>query len=245
MKTIALILLSVILSVTGHSADATDSDVRCSTVTAHHSGSGDGIVKTWREELGGGGFVICTKYTNGYVTRVRYRPCPNCRATKVCASCHGTRRCAICSGRGGIVSAGYGNWIPCAMCGQSGRCNLCKGTGQCACVSVSPYPGYVIGSTATIAPDGSTNRETVDYNNSNRRNSAGSGSTAKKTCPDCGGTRLWRRGTKPEYAQPRSQLVGHYNPSGTKCRYCGHYDRHWHSKCTTCKHYPGTKNPYK
>lgn len=211
--------------------------------------SGKGL-KKWREELGYGGFVIVTEFANGAQQRVRWRFCPNCRGSKICASCYGSGVCQLCQGRGGIITAGYGSWLPCALCGQSGRCSLCRGSGQCGCVSISEYPGYAIGSSSFIYPDGTVDRETADYNNGgSSRSSSSSGSSGRKskkrTCPDCGGTRLWLRGKEPEYAEPNSQLVGYYNSSGSKCPHCGHYDRHWHSKCATCKHYYGTENPYR
>ncbi len=201
--------------------------------------------KTWREDLGYGGFVIVNQYPNGYILRTRYRTCPNCRGTKLCGSCNGTRICAICRGQGGIVSAGYGTFIPCAMCNRTGQCHLCGGSGSCMC-NKGEYPGYVIGSTSTIAPDGTATRSTADYgNHSSSSSSSSSSNKSKSTCPDCGGTRLWKHGKQPEYARPTSQLTGVYHSAGSKCQYCGHYDEHWHSKCATCKHYPGTTNPYR
>lgn len=207
--------------------------------------SNSGNVVTRREELGYGGFVIVREYPTGMVMRTRYRLCPNCRGAQSCASCRGTGRCSICQGRGGIVTAGYGNFIPCAACGQTGRCHLCGGMGKCACTKYE-YPGYAIGSTSTIMPDGTVNRETAEYNNYNSGgNNSNRSSGGKKVCPDCGGTRLWHRGKSPEYARPNSQLVGYYNSSGSKCPHCGYYSEHWHSKCATCKHYAGTNNPYR
>ena len=202
-------------------------------------------VKTWREDLGYGGFVIVKQYANGTQYRTRYRLCPNCRGAMTCMNCFGRGVCAICNGQGYIVSAGYGSYIPCAACNYTGRCAICNGTGKCICTANgNQYPGYVIGSTATILPDGSTSRETADYSNG-RSKSSSSSSSGKTTCPDCGGTRLWHKGKQPEYARPRSELVGYYNASGSKCPYCGYYTEHWHSTCTTCKHYSGTTNPYR
>lgn len=197
-----------------------------------------GGVKTWREELGYGGFVINNQYPSGMIKMTRYRACPNCHASGACGGCYGSGRCGVCHGQGGTVSAGYGTYIPCMLCGQSGRCSMCKGSGKCFCTTMAnnPYPGYVIGSTSTIMPDGSTNRETVDYNNYNSQSRSTSSTTRSSSiCPDCGGTRLLHKGTSPEYAQPRSELVGYFNSRGNKCPYCGHYTEHWHSKCITCK----------
>lgn len=200
--------------------------------------NGSDAVKTWREELGYGGFVICNQYPSGMIQRIRYRSCPNCHASGNCGNCYGSGRCGICNGQGGIVTAGYGTYIPCMACGQSGRCSLCKGSGKCFCTTMAnnPYPGYVIGSTSTIMPDGTTHRETADYNNYDSQSKSKTSTTrSSSTCPDCGGTRLWHKGTSPEYAQPRSELVGYYNSTGNKCPHCGYHTKHWHSKCITCK----------
>lgn len=211
----------------------------------NNSNNNNGVVKKWREELGYGGFVICTQFVNGSIMRVRYRPCPNCNGSQVCPMCYGQGVCSMCHGQGGIVSAGYGTFIPCALCNRTGRCGHCGGSGRCNCTTMSEYPGYAIGSTSTIMPDGTTNRESYEYNNGTGRKSDSYSGNKKQTCPDCGGTRLWRRGKSPEYAQPNSQLVGYYNSAGQKCPHCGYVDRHWHSKCATCKHYYGTDNPYR
>ncbi len=203
----------------------------------HQAGNNNsnGQARTWREELGYGGFVIVNEYPTGFITRTRWRLCPNCNGTQVCGGCRGTRLCGICNGQGGIISAGYGNYYPCAICSTTGVCHSCGGSGQCACVK-GDYPGYVIGSTSTIMPDGSSSRDSADYG-SGSSSSQSSSSTSQRSsyCADCGGTRLWRGGKSPEYARPLSELVGYYNSSGSKCPHCDHWDEHWHSKCTTCK----------
>lgn len=202
--------------------------------------SGSNVVKTWREEIGYGGFVICKQFQNGYIMRTRYRLCPNCRGAKSCASCYGRGVCAICSGRGGIVSAGYGNYYPCGMCGGTGRCNLCAGTGRCGCTKLD-YPGYAIGSTTTIAPNGAVTRDNAEYNNynSSRKSNSNSGRTPSGTCPNCHGDRVE---SNPMYENDPSGAgvqavgqIGYTNHRGTKCRYCGKYSWHIHLKCYKCR----------
>lgn len=219
----------------------------------HNHNHNNSNVRTWREELGYGGFVIVKQYPSGGQQRTRYRLCPNCNGSTKCNMCLlNAGNCPFCEGKGYIVSAGYGTRIPCYNCmGKTGACALCGGTGECgACTgNGNEYPGYVIAATTFLDASGNvTSKEKVDYNgygnddndrNGNRRNSG------KQTCPDCGGTRLYHGGTSPEYAQPRSELVGVYHPSGSRCPHCNRYDEHWHSKCPTCKHYPGTTNPYR
>ena len=208
--------------------------------------------QSWREDLPGG-FVIVTKHPGGATQRLRYRSCPSCYGSAVCNNCYGRGICPLCNGQGGIISAGYGTYIPCGLCNSTGLCGICKGTKQCYCTQHdNPYPGYVIGGETWMDARGNViSKEKVNYNGGvndtyygkeggNSRRSSG-----KKTCPDCSGTRLFQGGHSPEYAQPRSELVGYYNSQGSKCPHCGYYSQHWHSRCITCMHIPGTKNPYR
>jgi len=204
-----------------------------STTTAP---AGNGVAKQWREELGYGGFVIVKQYHSGITSRIRYRQCPNCRSTKICASCHGSRRCSLCNGQGGIVTAGYGRYIPCTMCNRTGQCSLCKGSGRCVCATME-YPGYVIGSNATIYPDGRTERETADYNQrsgggSSSKSSNSSGNSGKSSCYKCGGT-----GVDPSPSSGNlTSWLAHHNMSGTRCPYCktANYTSHDHARCAHC-----------
>lgn len=208
--------------------------------------------QSWREDLPGG-FVIVTKHPGGATQRVRYRACPSCYGSAVCNNCYGRGICALCNGQGGIISAGYGTYIPCGLCNSTGLCGICKGTKQCYCTqNDNPYPGYVIGGETWMDARGNViSKEKVNYNggvnDTHYGNEGGNSrrSSGKKTCPDCSGTRLFQGGHSPEYAQPRSELVGYYNSQGSKCPHCGYYSQHWHSRCTTCMHIPGTKNPYR
>lgn len=187
--------------------------------------------RTWREDLVGG-FVMVTQYPNGSQQRVRYRQCPNCRGSQSCGICHGTRACGICGGRGGIVSAGYGTYIPCVSCMGTGHCQICKGTGQCMCTTLSQYPGYVIGSSAFIGADGSVDKSTADYNNSSSSTTSTTSSrTASGKCIKCGGT-----GVDP---QPNSggglpEWVKYYHQEGSECQYCGKFIAHFHNRCSSC-----------
>lgn len=191
--------------------------------------------KVWREELGYGGFVIVTQYPNNVITRVRYRQCPNCHGTTTCASCSGTRACCFCKGRGGIVTAGYGNYIPCTGCNRTGRCSMCNGTGKCFCTTQG-YPGYVIGGTSTITPDGNVNSDNVEYNtgssSSSSSSSSRSSSSGSGVCPKCGG-----KGYTPQaytYAAG-SSMAPYHNTGGTTCYICSKATDHYHYRCTECK----------
>lgn len=198
--------------------------------------------RTWRENMGYGGFVEITRSPNGYEYRVYYVPCISCRGTKACGACSGTRACNVCGGRGGIVSAGYGNFYPCQLCRGTGRCSLCGGTGGCVCNKFD-HPGYSVSNSALMDPNGRTvSSQKYNLVEAEQRHRTNPG---KKVCPDCKGTGMWRYGQHPEYGMPTVELIAHYNPNGTKCRYCGYLDKHWHSRCTTCKHYYGTENPYR
>ncbi|MCM1347876.1 MAG: hypothetical protein NC338_00570 [Firmicutes bacterium] len=210
------------------------------------SGNRNNIVDRSRKPLSFGGFAIVEKYANGFKTETNYGKCISCQGTASCGLCHGTRTCNICYGRGGIVSAGYGTFYPCASCSGTGRCSVCNGSGQCVC-SNSAYPGYAAIGTLYYDSNGKpinyssfrvNTLDDSDNKNTNRNKS-------KSTCPDCGGTRLWRRGAEPEYGRPRSDLVGVYNARGERCQHCGKYTEHWHSKCTTCIYISGTDNPYR
>lgn len=197
-----------------------------------NNNNNSGGVQTWREELGYGGFVIVKKFPNGYIMRTRYRFCPNCNGTKVCGNCHGTGMCPICNGQGGIISAGYGNYYPCYSCQSSGRCMFCHGNRVCSTCKGSEYPGYVIGSTSTIAPDGTTTRDNANYNGyDNGSRDRGNSNSSSKGCSKCGGTGVSKT---PNSGGSRSSWVAYYNPAGTKCPYCGGYTSHYHDRCSNC-----------
>ena len=215
----------------------------------NHNRKHNSNVKTWREELGYGGFVIVNEYPNGSQQRIRYRQCPNCYGSTECKMCLGQKsQCPFCHGYGYIVSAGYGTHIPCYNCQTNtpGACAICGGTGKCKACENSGYPGYVIAATTYLDAQGNvTSKDKAEYNGYDNNSKKNNKNKGKLTCPDCGGTRLYHGGNSPEYAEPNRELVGYYHPSGSKCPHCGTYNQHWHSKCPTCKHYPGTKNPYR
>ncbi len=197
-----------------------------------NSGNNSGGVQTWREELGYGGFVIVKKFPNGYIMRTRYRFCPNCNGTQVCGNCRGTGMCPICNGQGGIISAGYGNYYPCYSCQSSGRCMFCHGNRVCSTCKGSEYPGYVIGSTSTIAPDGTTTRDNANYNDyDSGSRDRGNSNSSGKGCSKCGGTGVSKT---PNSGGSRGSWVAYYNSAGTKCPYCGGYTSHYHDRCANC-----------
>lgn len=230
---------------TGTGASKSNDRVAPKNHNHNHNHNHNSGIKTWREELGHGGFVIVNEYPNGFQQRIRYRLCPNCSGSTMCNMCVGqTSYCPFCEGKGYIVSAGYGTIIPCYNCQTTGACAICGGTGKCKACENSGYPGYVIGSTTYLDAQGNViNKDKFEYNGYDNDNDKDDKN--KQICPDCGGTRLYKGGTTPEFAAPNSQLGGRYHSSGSRCTYCGHYEEHWHSNCPTCKHYPGTKNPYR
>lgn len=190
--------------------------------------------RVWREDIGMGYFAEYEQFTNGIISKTCYSHCLNCHGTTTCSGCSGLRMCKLCFGQGYIITAGYGNYIPCYGCNSTGLCPICKGSGKCVC-STFKYPGYGPYSSTILDPNGKIINHS-SYTSGSSRSSSRRDRSSKNTCSDCGGTGLWKRGKTPEYAQPASQFVAHYNREGFKCPYCGYYDSHWHSKCITCMH---------
>ncbi len=63
-------------------------------------------------------------------------------------------------------------------------------------------------------------------------NRSGSSSNSRKqSCSSCGGTGV---DPTPSSGGSLHNWIAHYNPRGTKCRYCGRYSGHYHDKCTSC-----------
>lgn len=241
---------------------STQSVVRpSSTMTATHTQStvsrtngNNPIVNTWRESLGSN-FVIVKKYANGGILRERYRPCPNCAGSQRCGGCYGSGRCGICGGQGGIVTSGYGRYIPCGLCHSTGQCNLCKGTGRCMCTNpnLSPYPGYVIASTSLLTPDGTEIRNTAGYNgrddkfsitppggtsSSSDDNSSGSrrssSSHSSGTCSKCHGRKYESTASTYAAASTHGWRQPYHNSGGSNCPYCPSVTDHYHYACSHC-----------
>ena len=156
-----------------------------------------------------GNFFVTNKYSNGNTSTIMYVPC----------SCRGTLRCASCGGTGVL----YGGW----------QCMFCNGTGRCFCTKYD-YPGYTIASYAifdqfgnclsqeSIYGDSPSSSQSNGHRNSNRSTSS--------NCHVCGGT-----GIDPQPCDTGAgNWIGYYNPSGTKCPYCGRYSSHRHNKCYHC-----------
>lgn len=127
--------------------------------------------REWREDKGYGMFAI-NKIRNGMRTETIYSRCYACRGSVLCGNCKGLKICTICQGRGGIVTSGYGNYIPCSSCGQTGRCRICKGSGKCVCSS-SDYPGYVA-SMSTLYDSNDRILNTMSYSNHESQSSSSS-----------------------------------------------------------------------
>lgn len=222
---------------TGSSNKAVNTPSGANRKTNSTPQKGNNIVKRWSTPGPYNGTVKYTKYANGTtISKTRHQ----------CIFCHGNTICGVCKGTGGTYNSYTQLYYPCGSCLRSGKCKYCNGTGYTEIVTRTDKSGNGY----AFANDNMGPRTIVGGQvlGSERRSSSNDKKTTKETkttCPDCGGTRLWLRGTQPEYAMPVSQLIGVYNPKGSKCKYCGHYDKHWHSRCTTCKHYYGTTNPYR
>lgn len=200
---------------------------------ANNSGS---FIKTWREELGYGMFAINQGDPNGARQRTIWRACSVCRGSIVCRNCHGTQRCTICNGQGGIITAGYGNYIPCTACGQSGRCGVCHGTGKCVC-SNSEYPGYMPGSTIMIGPDGQVIYNSRDYDSGSSSSSGSSSRSSKGTCSKCGGRRYESTSYQHAAASSSGWMPPYHNSGGSSCPYCNYQTDHYHYPCSECHGY--------
>lgn len=198
------------------------------------SKNSSGTSQKWREELGYGMFAINIGNPNGAWTRTIYRACVACRGTVQCGNCHGLKMCTICKGKGGIITAGYGNYIPCMACFQTGRCGVCHGTGKCVCAN-SEYPGYMPGSTLVLGANGQVFHNSRDYDNGSSSSSSSSSSSRSSSssgvCSKCHGT-----GVDPSQSSGGNltSWVAHYNASGQKCPYCDRYNEHWHIRCPHC-----------
>lgn len=205
-----------------------------SNLYANNSSRNNKSGRRWREDAGYGMFYDCQEINGGMVSKTLYGRCTACRGTASCGGCYGTAVCSICQGRGGIITAGYGNYIPCAACYQTGRCQICKGTGKCVC-SNSDFPGYSPGSNTLYGADGriiSTNSFSSGGGSSSGSSSSSrsrSSSSSRGSCSKCGGT-----GVDPTPGGGLSSWAAYYNREGNKCPYCGHYTSHMHDKCPSC-----------
>lgn len=198
-------------------------------------------VQTWREELGYGMFAINQGDPNGVRQRTIYRACVACRGSVLCGNCHGMKMCTICNGQGGIITAGYGNYLPCAACGQTGRCGVCHGTGKCVCAN-SDYPGYMPGSTIVVGPDGKVIYNSRDYDSGSSSSASSSSrssshSSSRGTCSKCGGRRY--ESTSYQYAAGSSSgwMPPYHNSASNTCPYCNYKTDHYHYPCTECRGY--------
>lgn len=198
-------------------------------------------IQTWREELGYGMFAINQGNPNGARQRTIYRACIACRGSVLCRNCSGMKMCTICNGHGGIITAGYGNYLPCVACGQTGRCVVCHGTGKCACAN-SDYPGYMPGSTVFIGPDGKViyNSRDIDSGSSSSSSSSSSRSSSRSfrgTCPKCGGRRYESRSYQYAAASSSGWMPPYHNSGGNSCPYCNYQTNHYHYPCSECRGY--------
>ena len=187
--------------------------------------------QTWREELGYGMFAINKGDPNGARTRTIYRTCIACRGTVLCGSCYGMARCCFCNGRGGIITAGYGNYIPCTACGMTGKCIFCNGTGKCTC-SQYEYPGYMPGSFMVIGADGQVIYS--DNYSSGSSSSSSSSSSRSGVCPTCNGRRYESIAYQYAAASTSGARQPYHHNGGSGCPYCNSATNHYHYPCSSC-----------
>lgn len=198
----------------------------------------NGSVKTWREDLGYGMFAINHGNPDGARERTIWRACSACRGSVMCGNCHGLQRCTICNGQGGIITAGYGNYIPCMACGQTGRCGVCHGSGKCVCSNYE-YPGYMPGSTIIVGPDGQVIYNSRDYDNGSSSSSSSSSRSSSRstsgTCPKCGGRKYETASYQYAPASASGWAQPYHNSGGSSCPYCNYKTDHYHHPCTECR----------
>lgn len=207
---------------------------------SNRNNNNSGSIQTWREELEYGMFAINKGNPNGARQRTIYRACVACRGSARCGNCFGNGTCTICGGRGGIITAGYGNYIPCAACVQTGRCGVCKGTGKCVCAN-SEYPGYMPGSTIMVGPDGKVIYNSRDYSGGFSSSASSSRSSSRSssggTCSKCGGRRFQSTPYRYAPASASGWMQPYHSYSGDSCPYCNTKTEHYHHPCTECRGY--------
>ncbi len=206
------------------------------TVSSPGGGGSSAQEQTWREELGYGMFAINRGYPDGMYTQTTYGLCTSCRGSLQCAKCYGTGRCALCSGQGGIVSAGFGTYIPCPDCSSTGVCSLCKGTGKCFCTTLG-QPGYTVLRVTTIYKNrfiydsGSLSGGSGGSGTDERRSERRSGGSAG--CTYCHGT-----GVNPSpisgTGSGMPEFLAYTNGEGQTCPYCSWTNLHQHERCAHC-----------
>lgn len=223
---------------TGSSASNSNNYANNNANRSNNISNGSG--RRWREDAGYGMFYDCQEMNGGMISKTLYGRCTACRGTSACGGCYGTAVCSICQGRGGIITAGYGNYIPCAACYQSGRCQICKGTGKCVCAS-SDFPGYVPGSNTLYGADGriiSTNSFRSGGSSSSSSSSSSSRSSShssRGTCSKCGGRRYESTAYQHAAASGSGWAQPYHNSGGSSCPYCNYKTDHYHYPCTECR----------
>lgn len=201
----------------------------------NHQNSNNNSGRRWREDAGYGMFYDCQEMNGGMISKTLYGICTACRGTASCGGCYGTATCSICQGRGGIITSGYGRYIPCAACYQTGKCQICKGSGKCVCAS-GHFPGYIPGANTLYGADGriiSTNSFTSGGGSSSGSSSSSRSrsSSSRGSCSRCGGTGI---DPSPNSGGGLSSWMAYHNNEGNKCPYCGHYTSHNHDRCSSC-----------
>ena len=198
------------------SSSSSSNAVATTTTPSHNAANGNNVARTYRQNVTQYGYQDVAEYQNGSKLVAIYG---------LCRACGGTRMCQLCNGQGGIITAGYGNYIACVYCGQTGSCPQCRSTGGYALQSSHLYAANGQEIYVPLGSSSSSSSSTSTYSASS------SHSTSSGSCSRCGGT-----GVDPtaNSGGSLSSWVAYYNTSSTQCRYCNSYTGHYHDRCSSC-----------
>ena len=171
-----------------------------------------------RQDLPNGGFTETRYNEDGTVTITTGIPCMVCSRTGICG---------ICGGRGGIISAGYGNFIFCVACGGTGSCGTCHGSKMSTMTQT--YNLNNMGNNGGYY--GGNNYSGNGYSGNNYNyDSGGSSSSNKRTCPGCNGTGKgadeityapnYTGGDNSEYCSICGKVTSAHSHRQPMCRVC-------------------------
>lgn len=162
-----------------------------------------------------------------------------------CRMCKGTGRCVVCKGTGRssmpplVLGGGALVYEPsCPLCGGHRNCTTCGGTGYMTrereIYNQAIYEARQMERQERNSGSDGLNLRYPEYQQYNDKR--GNFDNRKyqqerqKRCNACGGT-----GVNPyPDTGPAGSRISHFNPEGTKCKYCGKYYSHHHDKCASC-----------
>ncbi len=160
-----------------------------------------------------------------------------------CTVCHGTGDCAACHGtgdtpQGPVPICGPIVFDPgCLLCGRTGKCTNCGGTGYVTAAREA-YNQARYESQRAIQRNSNSGSEELNlrypdhqkYNDSRGKfNNRKYQRERQSTCSSCKGT-----GVDPYPKKRAGSRSIYHHPGGTKCKYCGQYNDHYHDKCYSC-----------